>query len=109
MGHMFDPVADKFLIISVLIIILVGHLPIPLALTILLLEVFTVVAALIWQKRGGVIQAVLWGKIKMILQVTGVFFLLLSLWLGWPLVQIASLVLGASIFFSILSMVYHGA
>ncbi len=108
-GMMFDPAADKLLIASVLIILLVGHIPIPLVLTIISLELFTVLAALIWKKRGGVIQAVLWGKIKMILQVAGVFLLLLSLWLSLPLIQIASLVLGVSIFFGILSIVYHGA
>lgn len=108
-GMMFDPAADKILIASVLVILLVRNLPIPLALTILSLELLTVIGALIWRNRGGVIQAVLWGKIKMILQVTGIFLLLLSLWLSWPLVPIASLVLGASIFFAMLSMVYHGA
>lgn len=108
-GMMFDPVADKLLIVPVLLILLLSHLPIPLALTIISLEFFVVGTALIWRKRGGVIQANVWGKIKMLLQVAGVFLLLLAVWLGLPIGGIASLVLGASIYFSIMSMVNHGA
>ena len=108
-GMMFDPVADKLLIVPVLLILLLRNLPIPLALTIISLEFVIVAMALLWRKRGGVIQANLWGKIKMVLQVLGVFLLLLATWLDIPLVVPAAIVLGASIYFSILSMVYHGA
>lgn len=108
-GMMFDPVADKLLIVPVLLILLLRNLPIPLALTIISLEFVIVITALLWRKRGGVIQANLWGKIKMVLQVLGVFLLMLAAWLNIPLVVPAAIILGASIYFSILSMVYHGA
>jgi CDP-diacylglycerol--glycerol-3-phosphate 3-phosphatidyltransferase len=108
-GMMFDPVADKLLIIPVLLILLLRNLPIPLSFTIISLELLVVLLALVWRGRGGQIQANLWGKIKMILQVTGVFMLLLDVWLSLPLSVFASIVLGMSIYFSIMSMVNHGA
>ncbi|MDP2629869.1 MAG: CDP-alcohol phosphatidyltransferase family protein [Candidatus Uhrbacteria bacterium] len=107
-GMIFDPVADKLLIVPVLLILLLRNLPIPLALTIISLELAIVATAVLWRRRGGVIQANLWGKIKMVLQVLGVFLLLLAAWLNIPLVVPAAIILGASIYFSILSMVYHG-
>lgn len=108
-GMMFDPLADKLLIIPVLLILLLRNLPIPLSLTIISLELLVVLLALLWRKRGGVIQANVWGKIKMILHVTGLFLLLLDIWLGLPFALGASLILGASIYFSIMSMANHGA
>ncbi|MBI4599676.1 CDP-alcohol phosphatidyltransferase family protein [Candidatus Uhrbacteria bacterium] len=108
-GMMFDPLADKLLIVPVLLIFLLRNLPIPLAFTIIFFELLIIITAILWRKRGGVIQANVWGKIKMILQVLGVFLLMLAVWLSIPLGIPAAIVLGASIYFSILSMVYHGA
>jgi len=108
-GMMFDPVADKLLIIPMLLILLLRNLPIPLALTIISLEFVIIATALAWRNRGGVIQANIWGKIKMVLQVVGVFLLLLDVWLDVPFGIGASIILGASIYFSIMSMVNHGA
>ncbi len=108
-GMMFDPLADKVLIVPVLLILVLQNTPLPLALTIMFLELFVIVASVVWRKRGGVIQANGWGKLKMIVQVVGIMCLLLSVWLGLPLLSAAWLLLGTSIYFSILSMVYHGA
>ncbi|MBI4252644.1 CDP-alcohol phosphatidyltransferase family protein [Candidatus Uhrbacteria bacterium] len=107
-GRIFDPVADKLLVIPSLAILMVKNLPIELVLLIIALELFVMGAALVWRNRGGVISANMWGKVKMILQIVGIFLLLLSLWLGFPTHQVAALVLGASVYCSIMSIVYHG-
>lgn len=107
-GRIFDPVADKLLVIPALAILMVKNLPIGLVLLIVALELFVMGAALVWRNRGGVISANMGGKVKMMLQVVGIFLLLLSLWLGFPLQHVAALVLGASVYFSIMSIVYHG-
>lgn len=107
-GRMFDPVADKLLVIPSLLILILKNLPLGLALLIIGLELFVMGVAVAWRNRGGIISANVWGKIKMILQVAGIFLLLLSVWLGLPLQGFAAMVLGASVYFSIASIVHHG-
>ncbi len=108
-GMMFDPLADKLLIVPVLLVLVLQNIPLPLALTIMFLEISVIGGSLLWRKMGGTIKADIWGKIKMILQVLGIFLLMVAVWLDLPLVLLASVILGASIYFGILSMVYHGA
>ena len=80
-GKMFDPLADKLLICSVVYIMVLKYLGAYTALIIIVIEIFIIVAALI--KRGYNsncrLQANSWGKIKMVLQVFGVLILLFSL------------------------------
>ena len=71
-GKILDPLADKLLITSVLIIIILKGLNFYLALIIIMVEVLFVLGAL-WRKiQHKVVEANLWGKIKMNLQVIGV-------------------------------------
>ena len=80
-GKMFDPLADKLLICSVVYILVLKYLGGYTALIIIVIEIVIIVTALI--KRGYDsncrLQANSWGKIKMILQVLGVFILLLAI------------------------------
>src|SRR3989344_2113922 len=80
-GKMFDPLADKLLICSVVYILVLKYLGAYTALVIIVIEILIIVAALI--KRGYNsncrLQANSWGKIKMVLQVLGVVILLLSI------------------------------
>lgn len=107
-GRMCDPVADKALVIPIVTLLVIKNLPLSLALLIIALELFVMGAAVVWRNRGGVISANVWGKIKMILQVSGIFLLLLSVWLSLPLHTAAALILGASVYFSIASIANHG-
>ena len=107
-GRIFDPLADKALVIPIVTLLIVKNLPLALALLIITLELFVMAAAVVWRNRGGIISANVWGKIKMILQVTGILLLLLSVWLSLPLQGMAALVLGASVYFSIASIANHG-
>lgn len=78
-GKMFDPLADKILICTVVYILVLKYVNVYAAWIIIFLEVLIISAAL-FKRSGGneAVQANIWGKIKMNLQVWGVVFLLLS-------------------------------
>jgi CDP-diacylglycerol---glycerol-3-phosphate 3-phosphatidyltransferase len=78
-GKLFDPLADKFLICTVVFVLVLKYVDFFTAWVIIILESIIVVAALVKKRDGVDIQSNFWGKIKMILQVAGVVFLLLSL------------------------------
>lgn len=108
-GRMFDPLADKMLIIPTVLILAMSFLDHYLAFVVVGVELLIIVAALAWRKEGRVVQANWWGKIKMLLEVTAVLALLCTAWLGLPLVSLASYLLIASIFFAIMSLIRFGA
>ena len=78
-GKLFDPLADKLLICTVVFVLVLKYVDFFTAWVIIIIESIIVVAALLKKRNGADIQANFWGKIKMILQVAGVAFLLLSL------------------------------
>jgi CDP-diacylglycerol--glycerol-3-phosphate 3-phosphatidyltransferase len=78
-GKLFDPLADKLLICTVVFVLVLKYVDFFTAWVIIIIESIIVVAALLKKRNGTDIQANFWGKIKMILQVAGVAFLLLSL------------------------------
>lgn len=79
-GKMFDPLADKVLICTVVYILVLKYVNIYAAWVIIILEVVIILAALIKKTNGDQhVQSNIWGKIKMNLQVLGVVILLLSI------------------------------
>ena len=78
-GKMLDPLADKLLICSVVYILVLKHVNVYAAWIIIILEVIIITAALIKKNNSNIIQANVWGKTKMVLQVAGVVFLLASI------------------------------
>jgi CDP-diacylglycerol--glycerol-3-phosphate 3-phosphatidyltransferase len=107
-GKLFDPVADKVLIISTILILAFHNLNTIIAAFVVAIEVIIIIAALIWRKSGKDVQANLWGKIKMVLEVSGVFLLLFASWFDLPIFDFASALLAASGFFAIISVLRHG-
>ncbi len=108
-GMMFDPFADKMLVIPCVIVLVFAHLNPILAGSIIGIELLIIILALIWRKEGGTIQANAWGKIKMFLQVTGIVTLLLSARFSSPeLLTGASVILASSIVFGVVSMLKRG-
>lgn len=81
-GTFYDPVADKILIGSVLIIIVMRHINFWFGILILFVECLIMLGGLYWRLRGRAMAANIYGKIKMVLQVIGISFLLLALWSG---------------------------
>jgi CDP-diacylglycerol--glycerol-3-phosphate 3-phosphatidyltransferase len=77
-GKIYDPLADKILIGSMVFIIVLRYIDLWTALLIMAIEIVIIITGWIRKKRGLVVQANIWGKIKMSLQVLGVVILLLS-------------------------------
>ena len=107
-GRMFDPFVDKLLIISVALTMAHGRIPLWLIGTVVVSELFLVLAALYWHHEGRLVQANIWGKLKMGLQVTALISLLLSEWSGLPLTSVASTFLAVSLICAGASFLRYG-
>lgn len=107
-GTVYDPVADKLLIGSVILLILLQHVNPLLGFAIIGLEVMMIAGG--WYRRRMGIQctANVWGKVKMFLQFAGVMFLLLSLWLGVDLfVPISNGTLILALIFAVVALLTY--
>jgi len=78
-GTLYDPLADKMLIGSVVALIVIQKVNFYLGLIIIILEVLLIGGAWYQKSKGVVRSANRWGKTKMFLQVVGVSTLLLAL------------------------------
>mgnify|MGYP001568125704 FL=1 len=78
-GKMLDPLADKLLICAVVYILVLKHVNVYAAWVIIILEAIIITAAFIKKNNSNIVQANVWGKTKMVLQVAGVTFLLASI------------------------------
>ena len=81
-GTFFDPVADKFLVGSVLIFIVLRYINVWFGVTILAVELLIASFGIYRKWRGKPTGANIYGKAKMFLQVVGVAWLLIALWSG---------------------------
>lgn len=81
-GIIYDPIADKMLIGSVLFVIVLEHVNFYIGLALLIVEVILVIGGWFMRVRKGVQQADIWGKIKMNAEVAGILLLLIALWSG---------------------------
>ncbi|MCX6799995.1 MAG: CDP-alcohol phosphatidyltransferase family protein [Candidatus Falkowbacteria bacterium] len=108
-GKAYDPLADKVLIASMVFIIVNRYIDFATSIIIIGLEIVFIVAAWIRKTEGRKIEANIWGKIKMFLQVLGVTFLLLSVIYDVAhLLPFASGILYLAIAFAIVSLLTHG-
>lgn len=108
-GMLFDPLADKLLIIPTIIILMIAHLPRWVALIVVCTELLIIILALFWREKGQTVQANTWGKIKMILEVLGICFLFASIIFSLPvLIHIASLTLLVSVVCAFASLLTYG-
>ena len=108
-GKIYDPVADKILIGSMVFIIVLKYLDPLVAYLIVFIEIIIIIIAWFRLRFGYKVEANVWGKIKMILQVTGVAILLLSIIFNWAaLLPFASGSLYIAIAFAIVSLLTYG-
>lgn len=108
-GIVFDPIADKLLVGGVLIVIVLMRLSFYLGIAIILVESIVALAGLYSHRINRVYMANYLGKWKMVLQVTGLFFLLLSGWLGGAVLhQTATVILAVSLLLAIANIVTFG-
>jgi len=109
-GMVFDPLADKILIGSMVILVVFQNFNPILGLSIVGIELIFIIMAIIYSfRRKSVRGANLWGKIKMILQTAAISLTLIALLLNFPvLLSIAAGFLGLAIGFALLSLFTHG-
>ena len=109
-GMMIDPLADKLLVGSMVILVVFENFNYLLGVAILGLEIIFIASAVIAKVKFKTVRmANGWGKIKMIAQVAAVCLTLMALLLDFPLLlTIAAGIFGLAIGFAILSLFYHG-
>jgi CDP-diacylglycerol--glycerol-3-phosphate 3-phosphatidyltransferase len=109
-GMLFDPLADKFLIGSMVLLLVFQHFDFWLGFSVLLIEIVFILSALVsTYKFKTVRMANVWGKTKMILQVLAVFVTLLALLFDYPqLFTAAAWLFGLAIGFAVVSLFSFG-
>lgn len=108
-GKMYDPLADKVLIGAMVFTIVLRYIDLWTAGLIVGIEAAIIVVAWKRKREGGKVQANIWGKIKMFLQVTGVVILLLSVAFSWAnILPLASGTLYLAIAFAVISLLTYG-
>jgi len=108
-GKIYDPLADKILIGSMVFIIVLRYIDFWTAMIIIGIEFIIILVAWVRKAKGAKIQSNIWGKVKMCLQVTGVVILLSAIVFNWgALLPLASGVLYLAIAFAIVSLLTYG-
>lgn len=109
-GMVFDPLADKLLIGSMVLLLVFKYFNHLLGIAILGIEIIIIASALVAKiKFKSEIMANRWGKIKMLLQVIAMSFTMLALLVDFPIfLSIASWLFGLAIGFAILSLFRGG-
>jgi len=104
-GTLYDPVADKLLISTVVLLIVVKHINIIFGLLIVMIESIIVFVGYYRRNSGTITTANVFGKTKMVLQVIGVTLLLISVWAGIDLfIPISIGTLSLAIVFAVISL-----
>ncbi len=107
-GQMWDPIADKLLIGSVVVIMLAKINPI-LTTLVVTFELAFIAGGAFMRLNAEEVKANIWGKIKMNLQAFGGGFLILGFFLNLAfLVSVGEVFLFCSLFFAIMSLVKRG-
>lgn len=108
-GTFYDPLADKMLIGSVVLLVVVKHVNLFFGLLIVCIELAIILGAFVRRRRGKIMSANFFGKTKMFLQVLGVSFLLLALWAGFDLfIPLSIGTLSLAILFAVMSLFTYG-
>ena len=107
-GKIYDPLADKILIGTMVFIIVLRYIDLWTALIIILLEFLIIGSGWVRIIKNIKVQANVWGKIKMILQVAGVVMLLLAIVFDWAaFIPLASGSFYLAIAFAIVSLLTY--
>jgi len=108
-GKLYDPLADKLLIGSIVYILVSKYIDFYAALVIISLESILIIGGAWRASRNIEVHANLWGKIKMVLQVIGGIFLLIALPThGKFLISISATAFYLAIAFGIITLFTHG-
>lgn len=108
-GKLYDPLADKLLVGSVVAIMVSKYVNAYLSFAIIFFELLIIAGAFYWRKYyGKEIQARMAGKIKMLFQSLGIIFIFIFIVYSLPIIlTIAEFFLWVSLFFSVLSLIVY--
>lgn len=107
-GTFYDPIADKILIGSVVVLILVKHVNPFIAIGVLVLEFMLILGGWYQRQKGRIMTANIWGKVKMNLQVLAVLMVLVALELGVDLfIDISEGTFVLAIVFAVISLLTY--
>ena len=107
-GTFYDPIADKLLIGSVIVLILLKHVNPLIAFGVIAVEMLMLAGGWYKRRHGVEVSANIWGKVKMCLEFAGVLFLLISLWLGMDLfIDLSEGTLILAIVFAIIALLTY--
>lgn len=108
-GTFYDPFADKILIGSVVLLVVVQHVNVIFGLLIVMVESMIVLGGYIRKMNGKITGANIFGKTKMVLQVAGVTLLLFAIWMGVSLfIPVSIGTLSLAIVFAVISLFTYG-
>ncbi len=108
-GTFFDPVADKILVGSVVLLVVIKHVNVIFGLLIVIVEAALTLGGVLRKAEGKIVSANIFGKTKMVLQVIGVSFLLIALWSGFNLfIPVSVGTLSLAIVFAVISLFTYG-
>jgi CDP-diacylglycerol--glycerol-3-phosphate 3-phosphatidyltransferase len=108
-GSLYDPIADKLLIGSVVLLVVIRHINPWFGIITVALEILLVVGGFVRKRRGQLVHANMVGKTKMLLQFLGVTMLLIAVWSGVDLFIPFSIgTLSLAIVFAIVSLLTYG-
>ncbi|MFA6552531.1 MAG: CDP-alcohol phosphatidyltransferase family protein [Candidatus Paceibacterota bacterium] len=108
-GKLYDPLADKMLVGSVVALTVSKFINPYLAFAIIFFEFLIIAGAFYWRKYyGKEIQARMAGKIKMLFQSLGIIFIFIFIIYSSPVIlTLAEIFLWVSLFFSVLSLIVY--
>lgn len=108
-GIVFDPIADKFLVGSVLVVLIMQNLSFYLGIVIITIESIVALAGLYSHRKDRVFMANNLGKAKMCLQIAGLFVLLIGAWTGVAILHsFATIILVTSVVFALANIIAFG-
>lgn len=108
-GTFYDPVADKLLIGSAVILVVASHISTWFAAIILLMELLIGLGGYVYRREGKMQSANAWGKAKMFVQFCGITLLLAGVATNAAvLIPFASIVLTVAIFLAVISLFTYG-
>ncbi|MBU0661411.1 CDP-alcohol phosphatidyltransferase family protein [Patescibacteria group bacterium] len=109
-GMLFDPLADKLLIGSMVLVLAFQYFNYLLGIAILGIEIVFIMIALVAEIKFHTVKAAnVWGKIKMVSQVCAVFITLLAIVFHIPyLFTMAAWIFGIAIGFAVISLFTQG-
>lgn len=104
-GTTWDPVADKLLVGSVAVVLVLRHFPEELAIAVFGLEAMFLVGGYYWKRRGRIVAANIWGKIKMNCQVWGLTLYIASIAFGLPwLASMSYVMVGLAVILALIAL-----